>query len=91
MSNDPANLTQKDGRQLALQMIKELENNVAAELEPEYRQGRAFDNVLLRYLDRCRGNGDVMAGFTAILTGYISCTAAGTVPDISYLAQFIDA
>lgn len=58
-------------------------------LRDEFRDGRAQDNVLYRYLLRLRKAGDprVDAAFAAVLTDFIASVLDGTIPDSSSLKR----
>lgn len=91
-------LSERDGRELAVQLICELEASDSEfspySLEAEYRPpGKDLENILLRYLDAIdsRGSREVKVGFAAIITGYLSVVADGSVPDSGYVERFLDA
>ena len=76
------------GRALAVEMLQHFEEYEANKLqcfrwsiEAMYREkGTKQDNVLLRYLRRCR-DPETLAGFCSVLTDYIGACVEGTVMD----------
>lgn len=49
------------------------------------------DNVLLRYLDQLRAEGDreLEAGFCSVLSDYVGTCAIGVVPDVGQYENFL--
>jgi len=75
--------TGADGRALALAMFRELGELEDDDLERCYlsgREGRVFNNVVLKYLDRLEGANcrEALSGFAELLTDYLVYTNAGT-------------
>jgi hypothetical protein len=90
--------TTRDGRELALQMLHELEAQEAGDcspcaIEPEERGGEPQLNLVLKYLDAIAAHRSraLVVGFSEILTGYISCCAADSVPNADYFEPYLDA
>lgn len=89
--------TERDGRELACQLLHEFESLDTSErsvcaIEAEYRGGQPQLNLLLQYLDSIDSTGsrDLKAGFTSMLTGYLSICSEGGVPDSQYLEQCME-
>ena len=71
-------LTEADGRQLAADMLKEMERIGFDELAldgAQYREGRPQNDVLARYLAAARGSADIERGFLAVLTDVLGSAA----------------
>jgi hypothetical protein len=88
------NFTEADGRQLAVDMIRELDHFKINEdslwlwsINAKYRpEDTPQDNVLLRYLDNIqqRGSRDLLMGFCAVITDYFGCAGSAGVPDEAF-------
>lgn len=82
--NPGAMLGDADGRQLAVDLLREL--RAAWEDESwliDERTGAQRDNVVLRYLAvlRTQGSPSAEAGFAAVLTDFMGSAVNGGVPD----------
>ncbi len=68
-------LTAADGRRLAIDMLREIRDEVgsdATSIEEEYREGRPQSDVLARHLRVVgRAGPAVEAGFLAVLTDFL--------------------
>ncbi len=76
--------TQADGRQLAIDMLLEIRDELGVDecvLDADARDGRAQSDVLARYLRAVRDAGaSAEAGFVAVLTDFVGSAFEAT-PD----------
>lgn len=78
-------LARRDGRELAVQLLHELEardpNESPCALDPQYRPGPQ-DNIVLKYLDALHslGSREATVGFSSIISDFIANCIEGTVP-----------
>lgn len=87
--------TERDGRELAVSLLRELRDTDAdlTALEDDYRPaGRAQDNIVLRYLTTLREteNRALEAGFAAVLSDFIASTLNGAIPDPDHYEPAIE-
>jgi hypothetical protein len=86
---------ERDGRELAVTMLHDLQNcdGATSSIEAEYRPaGTRQSNVVLRYLDTLRqiNSRELDAGFSAILTDFIGTTLCGCVPDPEFYEDLLN-
>jgi hypothetical protein len=68
-----AKLTEADGRQLAVDLLRELQDfGYLDEYLIQGGTGRLANNVALRFLDTVRDSAELRLGFAAVLTDFIS-------------------
>jgi hypothetical protein len=92
LSLPPRSLAIGTGHELAQEMFDELlgedYSGSAADqalLDPEYRRGMPYRDIVFEYLQRAREAGpDVERGFTMILADMIATVAQSGVPDDRY-------
>jgi hypothetical protein len=89
--------SERDGRALAVKLLKELDAAGADErwsLDPQCPPvGPAQDTPFLRYLEilRERNSPEVERGFCAVLTDFIALALGGSVASPGFFEQFVDA
>lgn len=83
--------TEADGRQLAVNMLLEIRDELGVDecvLDPDARDGRPQSDVLARYLRTVRDAGAAAeAGFVAVLTDFVGSAFEATPDPESYEAR----
>lgn len=66
--------TEVDGRELAIQMLREIEDAGLDEctIDQDCRDGRAQNNIALRYIDSLGDNKQLRIGFAAMITEFVA-------------------
>jgi hypothetical protein len=92
LSLPPRSLAIGAGHELAFEMFEEFlgEDGSASQgdqalLDPDYRHGRPYRDVISDYLERARKAGpDVERGFTMILSDLVATVTQGDCPGVCY-------
>lgn len=87
--------TERDGRELAVSMLRELEDvdaDLVAIREDERPAGTPQSNVVLRHLAAVRAADcrELEAGFGAVLTDFLASALNGAVPDATFYEDLIE-
>lgn len=87
--------TETDGRRLAVEMLRELEEvgADAANIDDGIRKQTGYGaqrNVAAEYLGKLRGNADLERGFGALLSDFIASTLDGAIPAPEFYEERIN-
>jgi hypothetical protein len=72
-------LTEANGRELAIQMLREIEDAGLDEctIDQGCRDGEAQNNIALRYIDSLGDNKQLRIGFASMITEFVASYADG--------------
>lgn len=86
-------LTEANGREIAIQMLREIENAGLDEctIEQDCRDGGAQNNVALRYIDKLGDSKQLRAGFASMITEFVASYADGRSNSMAEFYQNMEA